>query len=96
MSDLETLSAKKLREVIARRDARWNEMLDATLKAGLGSQRHSDMVELAKGSSLLSKTQLARDYLNARHDWKVARDELGRRMSFHGSDRPVRVSEPSS
>lgn len=90
MADLATLSAKKLHEVIARCDARWSEMLDATIRAGMGDYRHSDMVETAKGSSLLSKTSLARDYLNARHDWKVAHDELDRRRTFHGSDRPIK------
>lgn len=92
MPDLSTLSAKKLREVIARRNARWGEMLDATLRAGLGSATHAQMVELARGSALLPKTQIARDYLNARHDWKVAMDELDARRDYHGSDKPIRRS----
>ena len=90
MSDLEKLSGKKLREVIARRDARWSEVLDRTLAAGMGQMRHSDMVEAAKGSSLSSRAVLAREYLNARHDWKIARDELDRRMDYQGSDKPIR------
>lgn len=90
MTDLAKLSAKKLREVIAKRNARWSEMLDVTIRAGMGNYRHSDMVDAAKGSSLLSKTSIAGDYLNARHDWKVANDELDRRMAFHGSDRPIK------
>lgn len=90
MSDLATLSAPKLRAVIAKRDARWREMLDATLRAGMNDLRHSDLVELAKGSSLSGKTLIARDYLNARHDWKVAMDELDARKEFHGSDRPIK------
>ena len=90
MSDLESLSAKKLHAVIAQRDARWSAALDATLRAGMSDMRHSDIVELAKGSALLSRAQIARDYLNARHDWKVAHDELDRRKDFHGSDKPIR------
>lgn len=90
MSDLSTLSAKKLHEVIARRDAHWTKTLDATIAAGMGQMRFSEIVEFAKGSDLLPKVQLARDYLNARHDWKVARDELDYRMSYQGNDKPVK------
>lgn len=89
MSNLETLSAKKLHEVIKRRDARWREMLDATIAAGLGNARFSDMVEFAKGSTLLGRTKIARDYLSAHHDWKVAMDEIDRRKAYHGSDKPI-------
>lgn len=91
MSDLATLSAKKLREVIAKRYARYGETLDATIAAGMGDMRFSDIVETAKGSSLLSKTRLARDYLNARQDWKVAADELDARKDYHGTDKPIKV-----
>lgn len=90
MSDLATLSAKKLREVIARRDSRWQAVLDQTIAAGMGDVRFYEMVELAKGSSLLNRANLARDYLNAHRDWKVAKDELDRRAEYHGSDKPIR------
>jgi len=88
-ANLETLSAKKLHEVIKRRDARWRETLDATLKAGMCDFTHSQMVEYAKGSSLSYRVNVARDYLGARHDWKVAMDELDRRKAYHGSDKPI-------
>lgn len=90
MSDLETLSAPKLRAVIERCKSRWDEVLDATIAAGMGNLRHADLVELAKGSSLLSKTVLARDYLNARQDWAVAMNELDARKDYHGSDKPIK------
>lgn len=90
MSDLETLSAKKLHEVIARCDKRFAEALDATIKAGMAELRHSDLVELAKGSSLLVKTKIALDYLNARRDWRVAIDELDRRKAYSGTDKPIK------
>lgn len=90
MSDLAKLSAKKLNEVLARRNAHWKATLDATIAAGMGEMRFSDIVELAKGSSLVSKVMLARDYLNARHDWKVANDELDARRTYHGSDKPIK------
>lgn len=90
MSDLETLSAKKLHEVIARRDKRLRETLDATIAAGMGSLRYSEVVDLAKGSSLLSKTKIALDYLNARRDWQVACDELDSRKRWGGTDKPIK------
>lgn len=90
MSDLAKLSAKKLHEVIARRNAHWTKTLDATIAAGMGEMRYSEIVELAKGSSLVSKVVLARDYLNARHDWKAAMDELDARKAYHGSDKPIK------
>lgn len=90
MSDYAKLSAPKLHKVIAARYARYTETLDATLRAGMGDLRHSDLVELAKGSSLLVKSNLARDYLNARHDWKVVADELDARRDYHGSDKPIK------
>lgn len=92
MSDLEKLSAKKLHAVIASRNARWSKLLDDTIIAGMGNYRFSDMVELAKGPSLLSKVVLARDYLNARHDFQVATDELARRQRYHGGDKPIKPS----
>lgn len=90
MSDLETLSAKKLHAVIQKRHARWSEVLDATIAAGMGDMRFSDIVELAKGDPLLPKVRLARDYLNARHDWAVANDELDARRRYHGGDKPIK------
>lgn len=90
MTDLATLSAKKLNEVIARRDAHWSKTLNASIAAGMGQMRFSDIVECAKGSALLHRTKLAQDYLNARHDWKVARDELDARMAYQGNDRPIK------
>jgi hypothetical protein len=90
MSDLAKLSAKKLHAVIAKRDAHWKATLDATIAAGMGQMRYSEIVELAKGSRLLRKVQLANDYLNARHDWKVAIDELDARKDYHGSDKPIK------
>jgi formamidopyrimidine-DNA glycosylase len=90
MSDLEKLSAKKLHDVIARRNAHWSAILDQTIVAGLGNARFSDMVELAKGSSLLDRTNIARDYLNAHRDWKAALDELDRRKAYHGGDKPIK------
>jgi len=90
MSDLSTLSAKKLHEVIERRNAHWKATLDATIAAGMGGLRYSDIVELAKGSALLNKTQLALNYLNARHDWTVAMDELDARKAYHGGDKPIK------
>lgn len=90
MSDLSTLSAKKLHEVIARRSAHWKATLDATIAAGMGEMRHSEIVELAKGSSLLNKTQLALNYLNARRDYHIALDELDARKAYHGGDKPIK------
>lgn len=90
MSDLERLSAKKLHAVISRAEAHWSLTLDATIAAGMGSLRFTDMVELAKGSSLLSRTKLAMAYLNACRDHRVALDELDRRMRYHGSDKPIK------
>lgn len=90
MSDLAKLSAKKLHEVIARRNAHWTKTLDATIAAGMGEMRFSDIVDLAKGSSLVSKVVLARDYLNAWRDWKAANDELDARRTYHGSDKPIK------
>ena len=90
MNDLETLSAKKLHILIAERDARWKAALDATIAAGMGEMRYSEIVELAKGSKLLHKVQLANDYLNARLDWRNAHDELDRRKDYHGSDKPIK------
>ena len=90
MSDLEKLSAKKLHAVIATRNLRWKEILDATIAHGMGSLRHSDIVELAKGSSLLLKVKLAQDYLNARRDWVLANNELDCRRAYHGGDKPIK------
>jgi len=90
MSDLASLSAKKLHAVIARREARWSATLDATIAAGLGQARFSDMVEFAKGSSLLERTKIANDYLNARRDVQMAWDELDARKRWHGSDKPIK------
>ena len=90
MSDLETLSAKKLHALIVKRDAHWKATLDATIAAGMGEMRFSDIVELAKGSKLLGKVQLANDYLNARLDWRNAHDELDRRKAYHGGDKPIK------
>ncbi len=81
MTDLTKLSAKKLHAVIAMRDARWKEVLDATIRGGMGEMRFSDIVEVAKGSALLSRTKLAQDYLNARRDWISALDELDARKA---------------
>lgn len=92
MTDLSTLSAKKLHAVIAARDARWKAVLDATIAAGMGEMRFSDIVDLAKGSKLLTKVQIANDYLNARLDWRNAHDELDRRKDYHGSDKPIKRS----
>jgi hypothetical protein len=92
VTDLETLSARKLQEVIARRNKRWGETLDATIAAGMGDARYSDMVEYAKGSSLLARTRLARDYLNASLDYTAAHDELDARKRYHGSDKPIKRS----
>jgi hypothetical protein len=93
MSDLETLSAKKLHTVISARNARWDEVLTHMIQAGLGHATFVQIVEISKGSSLLSRTVLARDYLNASHDWKVAMDELDRRRAYHGSDRPIKITK---
>ena len=90
MTDLSTLSAKKLHEVIARRSAHWIATLDAAIAAGMGEMCHSEIVELAKGSSLLNKTQLARDYLNACRDYHAALDELAARKAYHGGDKPIK------
>lgn len=89
-SDLSTLSAKKLAAVIERTNKRWGECLDATIAAGMGDFRFADIVEAAKGSSLCSRANVARDYLNARLDRLAALDELDRRMKWHGSDKPIR------
>ena len=89
MLNLETLSAKKLHETIKRLDARWSETLDATIKAGMGNFTHTQMVECAGKSSLITRACLARDYLNARRDWVAAQAELDRRKAYHGSDRPI-------
>ena len=90
MSDLATLSGPNLQALLERRNTHWKATLDRTIAAGMGEMRFSDIVELAKGSALLSRTQLALDYLNARRDWKVAQDELDARRDYHGSDKPIK------
>lgn len=90
MTDLAKLSAKRLHEVIASRDAIWTKMLNETIAAGMGQLRHSEIEQLAKGSSLLTKTRIARDYLSARQEWREALGELDARKAYHGSDKPIR------
>lgn len=90
MTDLSKLSAKKLHGTIARLNVAYRASLDATIAAGMGDMRHSDIVELAKCSSLLHKAELARNYLNARKAWADAMDELDARKAFHGGDKPIK------
>ncbi len=89
-TDYSKLSAKKLHEVIAKREARWREMLDAVIEAGWGDLHYSDIVEKAKASSLLDSKKLALDYLNARRDIDLVRNELDARKRWHGSDKPIK------
>lgn len=88
--NLSKLSGPKLRALIAKRDAERGAALDATIAAGMGMMRHSDIEALAKGSSLLSKTLLARRYLQTRGAWLEAVEELDARKAYHGGDKPIK------
>lgn len=91
MADITKLSAKKLHALIAERDAAWTKACDATIAAGMGQMRHSEIVEFAKGSSLIRRVQLSRDYLAARSAWAEAYNEMERRKAYHGSDKPIKT-----
>lgn len=91
MSNLSNLSGPKLQALIAARNARWSAALDATLRAGMGEMRHSDIAELARGSSLVNRVAIAREYIDARSDWAAAMDELDKRRDYHGSDKPIKA-----
>lgn len=95
MPALSKLSAKKLREEIAKREKPMRELRDRVLAAGFGDARYSDLREFAKKSSLLSKVVLVREYLAAFDSVQEARDELAARERFHGSDKPIRQMEPA-
>ncbi len=90
MANLETMSARKLAEEIARRKAVWSARLDDTIAAGMGDMRHSDMVEYSKGSSLRSRVVTARNYIAATAALREAEAELDRRKQWHGSDKPIK------
>jgi len=90
VTNLETLSARKLHDLIAKRDARLKETLDATIRAGMGALTYSQVAEIAKGSSLIGHAELARAYISARQEWNAAHIELDRRKAWHGSDKPIR------
>jgi hypothetical protein len=79
MTDLQKLSDKKLAAVRAQRKARMDATSDAIMRNGLAYATHRDLINLSKGSSLLTKTQLALEYLNAQHDWRTINDEEDRR-----------------
>lgn len=87
--DLSKLSAKALHAEIHKRDMARCKALDATIRAGMGNMRHADIVELSKGSSLLSRVMLARDYLTTCAAWVEADDELMARKRWHGTDKPI-------
>ena len=87
---LEKLSGPKLRAEIAKRSAEQSRLIDAAIAAGMGEMRHSDIVELAKGSSLLSKVLLAREYLAASEAFHAAHEEMAARKRYHGGDKPIR------
>lgn len=90
MTDLTKLSAKKLHELIAKRDTARGAALDATIAAGMGMMKHSDIVALAAGDALLENVRIAREYLSTRATWLEAVEELDSRRTYHGGDKPIK------
>lgn len=90
MTDLSKLSARKLQELIAKRQADDRKSLDAAIGAGMGHMRGSDIRELAKGSSLLGKVLLARRRVETGDLLNEAYIELDARMRYSGTDKPIK------
>mgnify|MGYP001602931663 CR=1 FL=1 len=90
MTAIEKLSGPKLHALIAKRDAACSAALDATIAAGMGMMKHSDIVALSTGSELVEKVRLAREYLMTRAEWANAHDELDARRRYQGSDKPIK------
>jgi hypothetical protein len=90
MTDLTKLSGPKLHALIAKRDSERSAALDATIAAGMGLMRHSDIEALAAGSSLVGNSLLARTYLSTRAAWLDAVLELDARRAYHGGDKPIK------
>lgn len=88
--DLAKLSEKKLVEESKRREAVYNASIDAAISAGLGEVRHSDMAEIAAGTSLLHRVLVARDYLAAWEAQKAIWAEIDARKVYHGSLKPIK------
>lgn len=93
--DLAKLSAKKLQAEIAKRDAAhmWN--VDAFIQSGRGYMTGEAIREAAKGSGLLILTQLARAWVKSSDARREAWDEEEARRRYHGSDKPIKRSEPN-
>jgi len=83
--DLTRLSARKLHDVIAKRDAAHSATLAETISAGYGNLTGAQVRERAK----------AGDYVCLRHvtaldAWLEATQELDARRRWHGEDKPIR------
>lgn len=89
--NLQTLSAAKIESELAKRDAAHSIMLDRTIAAGMGQMRHTEIMELAKGDTLLSKVRLAKEYLASCDARRAVWDEIERREKYHGSRKPIRA-----
>lgn len=90
MKDLTKISGPRLEAEIKRATTVRNMILDATIAAGMGEMRHSEIVELAKGSSLLSKVNLARRYVEACTEFHAAHEEMDARKRYHGGTKPIK------
>lgn len=90
--DIAKLSARKLNELLEKRDVEKCRLRDAVIAAGFGEWRGNELREFAKGSSLLSKVVLVREYLAASDAWQEANAELDARRRYHGGDKPIKRS----
>lgn len=88
--DITKLSAAKLHAHIAAANARHTRVLDAVIAHGMGSYTGAQMAEIAKGSSLLARTMLARELIEARDAYLSALNELDARRRWHGGDKPIK------
>lgn len=88
--DITKLSAAKLHAHIAAANARHTRVLDAVIARGMGSYTGAQMAEFAKGSSLLARTMLARELIEARDAYLSALNELDARRRWHGGDKPIK------
>ena len=79
MNDYRRLSDKELENVAYRINNHFNVISDKVIQSGMGHMAFSEIVDLAKGSTLIVRVKLAQDYLNARRDWYVVNSELDRR-----------------
>lgn len=88
--DLTKLSGRKLELEISKRSTAHKAMLDRVIAAGMGQMRGTEIRDLAKGSSLLSKTLLAREWVAVSDAYQEANDELYARQRYHGGNKPIK------